>query len=77
MATKYPGPDNTGYIFKNDRKENDKQPTHKGNIRVEGVEYWVSAWTRLNDAGEAFLKVSVERKDTPKAAPPVEADVPF
>ena len=36
--------DNSGVLFKNDKKETEKHPDYKGNIMVDGNEYWLSAW---------------------------------
>jgi len=44
-------PDNSGALFRNDRKETDKQPDYTGEARIEGVEYRLSAW--LNEAKTA------------------------
>ena len=39
--------DNSGVLFKNDKKETDKHPHYKGNITVDGKDYWLSAWVKL------------------------------
>lgn len=38
--------DNTGSLFKNDRKEKETHPDYKGTVRIGGVEYWQSAWVK-------------------------------
>ena len=68
---------NRGVLFKNDRKEKDTQPNMKGSINVEGVEYWVSAWTKEGQNGK-FISLSLTPKEqtqtaaqaAQKAAPP-------
>ncbi len=35
---------NSGVLFKNDKKDNERAPEYKGNIMVDGQEYWLSAW---------------------------------
>lgn len=59
---------NQGAIWGNDRKTEDRQPDFKGNINVEGKEYWVSAWKRRPDASPSSpsLKFSLTPKDPPK-----------
>lgn len=42
--------DNSGSLFRNDRRENEKQPTHTGTAIIGGVRYRISAWVRT--AGE-------------------------
>ena len=67
---------NRGVLFKNDRKEKDTHPNMKGSINVEGVEYWVSAWTKEGQNGK-FISLSLTPKEqtqtaaqvTQKAAP--------
>lgn len=58
---------NSGALFKNDRRTNDKQPNMRGSINVEGVEYWVSAWTREVKGGprqgERMISMALQRKD--------------
>ena len=68
---------NRGVLFKNDRKEKDTHPNMKGSINVEGVEYWVSAWTKEGQNGK-FISLSLTPKEqtqtaaqvAQKAAPP-------
>ena len=39
--------DNTGTLFKNDRKELDTHPDYNGKALISGVEYWISAWIKV------------------------------
>jgi len=56
---------NRGAIWRNERKESDRHPDFNGNLNVEGVEYWVSAWKRAPDAkpNSPALKFSIKRKE--------------
>jgi hypothetical protein len=59
---------NRGIISKNTRKETDKHPDIKGQINIEGVEYWLDGWQRQkNDGTGSFYSLSVKRKDAPAA----------
>lgn len=60
---------NSGAIFKNDRKQNDRQPDMTGSINVAGVDYYISAWTKQSGQGKKFLSLAVTAKDEPKQAP--------
>lgn len=77
---------NTGIISKNDRKEKDTHPDIKGQINVEGVEYFINGWLkeRKNGAGK-FYSLAIKRKEEqakpttkPQAQPDFdESDIPF
>lgn len=54
--------DNSGVLFKNENKGNEKNPDFKGNIMVGGIEYWISAWIKEGKTGE-FLGLAVSPKD--------------
>ena len=65
--------DNTGVIFKNDKREgNENAPHGKGTIMVGGVEYWLSAWTNTDKNGNKYQKVSVQPKDNQGYTPQQE-----
>jgi hypothetical protein len=73
---------NKGALFRNERRENDRQPTHTGPLNVEGVEYWISAWTKESKAGKKFFSLSVKRKEgdtrhTSRPAPAYDRDAPL
>lgn len=56
---------NRGQIWGNDKKETDRHPDFKGDINIEGKEYWLSAWKRKPDANPKApaLSFSVQAKD--------------
>ena len=76
--------DNSGAVFKNDRKEQEKQPDYKGSLTVNGSEYWISAWLNESKNGQKYmgLKVNLKEQQQAPAAPKNDAvefddDVPF
>ena len=78
--------DNSGVLFKNDKKESGNQPDYKGNITVNGQSYWLSAWIKEGKSGK-FMGLAVSPKEeantsSPKKKPSsgfddLDSDVPF
>jgi hypothetical protein len=66
---------NTGMLSTNLNKEKPSHPDVKGQLNVDGVEYWISGWTRVAKegskmAGKKFLSLSVQPKEKQAAPPP-------
>jgi hypothetical protein len=57
----YTPKDNSGTLFKNDKREKETHPNAKGTALIDGVEYYISAWTKEGKAGK-FQSLSFERK---------------
>ena len=73
---------NSGSLFKNDRREKETHAHAKGDALIDGVEYWVSAWTNTKTDGEKYQSLKFSRKDANKAPNPAPAedfddDLPF
>lgn len=54
--------DMSGVLFKNDRKEQPNHPDYKGNARINGVDYWLSAWIKEGDQGK-FMSLALKPKE--------------
>jgi hypothetical protein len=55
---------NRGVLFKNDRKEGDRDPDYTGQINVAGAGFWLSAWINTAEkTGRKFMSLSVRSKD--------------
>ena len=65
---------NRGALFRNDRKEQEKQPDYTGSLNVEGVDYWLSAWLRESKEGKKFFSMAVTPKEKPASQPAPKAD---
>lgn len=55
--------ENSGSLFKNDRREKDTHPHAKGSALIGGVEYWVSAWTKESREGQKYQSLSFTAKN--------------
>ena len=75
---------NSGVLFKNDKKESEKHPHYKGSILVDGTDYWLSAWIKEGKSGK-FMGLAVSPKETQaqpvkqtsKRVEDMDSDVPF
>ena len=54
--------ENSGILFKNNFKKDDKHPDYKGAINVGGEEFALSAWIKDRSSGK-FLSLSVRAKE--------------
>ena len=76
----------SGSLFKNDKKvEGSNQPDYRGSLKINGVEYWQSAWIKTSANGVKFMSFAYQVKEevaasapapAPKPAAPVD-DTPF
>jgi uncharacterized protein (DUF736 family) len=55
--------DNSGSLFRNDKKETDKHPDYTGSAMIGGTEYWISAWLKESAAGKKFFSFAFKPKD--------------
>jgi len=55
--------DNTGSLFKNEKKDKDTHPDYTGNAMIEGREFWISAWLKTGKNGTKFFSFAFKPKD--------------
>lgn len=58
----YEPKDMTGTFRRNERKEKDTHPDFTGTVRVNGVDYWLSGWTKENERGK-YMSLSLKAKE--------------
>lgn len=51
---------NTGSLFKNDRRQNDNQPMYQGNAMVDGKLKRLSVWVRTSKNGTSYMSLAFE-----------------
>lgn len=61
--------DNTGSLFRNNRKEKDTHPDYNGSVRIEGHDMWISAWLKEDKNGQKYFSLAFKRKDGTAARP--------
>ena len=74
----YENNNNSGSLFKNDRKQNDRQPDYTGNAIVNGKTMRISAWVRTSrDGSRKFMSLAFEEVQAQAPAPaPTPAPAP-
>jgi hypothetical protein len=55
--------DNSGSLFKNERKDKDSHPDYTGNGMIDGKGYWFSAWIKKDRNGKPFMSLSFKPKE--------------
>lgn len=54
---------NSGALYRNDRKTKETDPDIKGQITINGEEFWVSGWSAVSKRGMPYLSLSIIEKD--------------
>jgi hypothetical protein len=67
---------NRGVLFRNTEKEDPKHADYKGNINVNGEQFWLNAWVNTSSAGVKYMALSIKPKVATDAAK-VGERVPF
>ena len=72
---------NTGAIFKNDKKTAETHPDYKGKVNVNGKEMEVALWLKTSQAGMKYFSATFQEPYVkPAAAEPFKLeddDLPF
>lgn len=68
--------DMSGTLFRNEKKTKDTHPNMNGTCIIDGVEYWISAWTKEGAKGR-FQSLAFKRKDQKQDSDQSNSDIPF
>ena len=77
----YETKENSGSLFRNEKKETDNHPDYNGSVKVAGTDYWLSGWLKQAESGKKYMSLAFKAKDLQVkkgAAPSADADeIPF
>lgn len=59
---------NTGSLFRNDNRTQDTHAHARGSAFIEGVEYFIDAWTNVDKKGNKYQALKFKRKNNQPAA---------
>lgn len=62
MSKTFTRKDGDGVLFKNDDRKNDRAPNYRGNILINGQEYWLSGWLKESKSGDKYMSLSAQPK---------------
>ena len=76
----YEQKNDSGSLFKNDKKEKEAQPDYKGTCVVDGVEKQMGAWLRESKNGVKYMSIKFSepyKKDSGAKSSVSNDDAPF
>ncbi len=77
----YEQKNNTGAIFRNEKKTEETHSDYNGTAKIAEKEYWVNAWVNTSKAGKKYMQIKFVHKE--KASPTeqkgenIEDSLPF
>lgn len=63
---------NTGSLFKNDRKQNERHPDYTGSAFINGKSMRISAWVKTAKSGAKYMSLAFDEPQ-PVQQPPTPA----
>ena len=56
----YEQKNNSGSLFRNDKKQTEKQPDYNGTIKIDGKDYKLAAWIKEAKSGQKYFSISAQ-----------------
>ena len=50
--------DNSGALFKNEKKQSETHADYQGKVLIGGIEYYINAWVKESKAGQKYFSLS-------------------
>ena len=69
--------DNSGVLFRNEKKQTDKQPDYTGTVTVMSEKWRLAGWIKKSKAGQTYLSLAVSplvAPERPKAKESIGVD---
>ena len=54
--------DNSGALFRNDKKEQPNHADYNGSAMIDGEEFWLNAWLKESKNGRKYMSLSFRPK---------------
>jgi uncharacterized protein (DUF736 family) len=66
--------DNSGALFKNEKKSSDKAPDYRGEVMVNGQKMEIAGWIKKSKAGKMYMSLAFK---PPYQAQQQSEDTPY
>lgn len=64
----YEQKNNSGSLFRNDKKQTEKQPDYNGTIKIDGKDYKLAAWIKEAKSGQKYFSISAQEANVVPSA---------
>ena len=68
--SKYETRDNSGSLFRNTDKKNERGPDYSGTAVIDGTEFYMDAWLKESENGRKWMSFSFKPKQQKEAPKP-------
>lgn len=67
---------NTRSLWKNDKRDKENSPHARGDAVIDGVAYFISAWTNETKGGQKYQSLKFSKKEDNRAPNPRKIEMP-